>query len=647
MRRFAGGAGSAVMGVTKQAIVGPAKAVGGVANSVLSTTTKIIPSFSPTHSSPASSSASGPDTQPPKLSTPAFSASPSPPLRDAADAQFPASGVAPALSESHKQHHMRSVRTALSLAVALLLTIWRIHQILQMRALPLIPSLAWLIFLYFMAQSTKSPHHSPKHPPLTSSPPPPSLSSQSSPQPMESSSHSSSSHSSPLPNNNNLISLPTHFIRRLSTTFPLQPTQSQTPPTPTPPTPHHDSRSTHILSPIANGKLMRRIFQKKLPDTPSSFYTTLRHSRRQKQQPQPTAMDLSPLLNTTKPWEIHASEPMNHGLLRQLSFRTLSPSSTLSSSSSIWQNKSSQSIDHFTLPSTHTDDDDQTQLSDSASFQTRTTHSRPSPMIPQHHHTHPMFLLRGVDVFTTNRQNAPLPAIWKQTLLNRNGLRHSPTFLLNFMTPFANLCIYWEMPHWVKSFDNLATNANHQHDSQYTSDVAILKKFLSGNSSYRNSCMKILPFPITPNGLPTLLREEQDLDESWISLTDLNVTWHQQPFHQENGNAAILECDINLCQNHHDTNNQKTTFLHRVMAWYQQSLSNLCMDMTILLHDNAQNENDKTKQKNSKTKKQSATPITLLLSWARLMDLNLEAASILPHQNAEGSIINEQHQRPI
>lgn len=58
------------------------------------------------------------------------------------------------------------------------------------------------------------------------------------------------------------------------------------------------------------------------------------------------------------------------------------------------------------------------------------------------------------------------------TLRNRNGLRDTPSFVVNVMTQWANILIYFELPSWIKNWDNIAEEAD-DHD-----DVKALKVIL-------------------------------------------------------------------------------------------------------------------------------------------------------------------------
>ena len=90
-----------------------------------------------------------------------------------------------------------------------------------------------------------------------------------------------------------------------------------------------------------------------------------------------------------------------------------------------------------------------------------------------HHDTsytiHPVFCVRGMDIFlnngTTNTFDVSQEA-WFQT----NGLRNAPTFIVNCVTQWGNILVYFELPRWVTNF----TTAMVEQDTD-SDDVRALK----------------------------------------------------------------------------------------------------------------------------------------------------------------------------
>ena len=68
----------------------------------------------------------------------------------------------------------------------------------------------------------------------------------------------------------------------------------------------------------------------------------------------------------------------------------------------------------------------------------------------------------------------------------RAGLRSKPTFILNVMAPMANIIIYFEMPSWVKSFDDVKENDEDPEDVK-----AFKVIFLPFDSTWTIYCVAI------------------------------------------------------------------------------------------------------------------------------------------------------------
>lgn len=47
---------------------------------------------------------------------------------------------------------------------------------------------------------------------------------------------------------------------------------------------------------------------------------------------------------------------------------------------------------------------------------------------------------------------------------NRNGLRDKPSCVVNLMTQWANISIYFELPEWLKDWDNIVEDEDDPDD---------------------------------------------------------------------------------------------------------------------------------------------------------------------------------------
>ena len=154
----------------------------------------------------------------------------------------------------------------------------------------------------------------------------------------------------------------------------------------------------------------------------------------------------------------------------------------------------------------------------------------------------PLFKLRGMDVF---RADIPEERICRQPILEENGLRDVPTFVVNLMLPGANLVVYFQMPSWIKKFEDIVEEEDDAEDTK------AFKRFLRGTDQYRNGRWKILPclvdgpYIIKAMGLPQ--------KEVTIAGGRVGATWHEynESIDAETGKkrSALLEVDCDLISN--------------------------------------------------------------------------------------------------
>lgn len=73
----------------------------------------------------------------------------------------------------------------------------------------------------------------------------------------------------------------------------------------------------------------------------------------------------------------------------------------------------------------------------------------------------PLCRLRGMDVFLTDSHESDLGT---HSFLIENGLRDRPTFIINILTQWGNVAIYFELPDWVQSWDAITVNDDDGED---------------------------------------------------------------------------------------------------------------------------------------------------------------------------------------
>jgi len=159
------------------------------------------------------------------------------------------------------------------------------------------------------------------------------------------------------------------------------------------------------------------------------------------------------------------------------------------------------------------------------------------------HWIDPLCELRGMDLFLTD---APEESVWKQPLLNQNGLRNVPTLLFNMMMPFGNMNAYFQLPSWVDSLDNIPPEKEDDPN-----DVKALKRFLLGDNDYRNARAKVIPYVVDgPLAIRVIKPKPLEVD-LWGPRHPSK--WEDVPksVDPKTGkvNHVVLECDIDLLAN--------------------------------------------------------------------------------------------------
>jgi hypothetical protein len=128
----------------------------------------------------------------------------------------------------------------------------------------------------------------------------------------------------------------------------------------------------------------------------------------------------------------------------------------------------------------------------------------------------PILKLRGMDVFLADQLESHVAS---HPWLISQGLRNVPTLIVNTVTQWGHILVYFEMPAWVQDWNNIV------EDECDADDVKALKRFLNGDSEYRNERLKVIPSIVEgPLAVKILAppRKEVRLD-----CASLPVTWQQ------------------------------------------------------------------------------------------------------------------------
>jgi hypothetical protein len=115
----------------------------------------------------------------------------------------------------------------------------------------------------------------------------------------------------------------------------------------------------------------------------------------------------------------------------------------------------------------------------------------------------PFFTLRGMDVFLTDQPDEDMAT---HPWLIEQGLRDVPTFIVNVLTQWGNICIYFKMPQWCDGW-NFQESENDGVEDKAVKVGALspsrllygsmphksfLQRFLKGDDDYKNLRMKLI-----------------------------------------------------------------------------------------------------------------------------------------------------------
>jgi hypothetical protein len=99
------------------------------------------------------------------------------------------------------------------------------------------------------------------------------------------------------------------------------------------------------------------------------------------------------------------------------------------------------------------------------------------------------------------------------------GLRDVPTFVVNVITQWGHILVYFEMPVWVQDW-NIIVEEECDLD-----DVKAFKRYLSGDSEYRNARLKVIPSLVEgPLAMKVLAPPKKEM---LLHCTLLPVSWKQ------------------------------------------------------------------------------------------------------------------------
>ena len=129
----------------------------------------------------------------------------------------------------------------------------------------------------------------------------------------------------------------------------------------------------------------------------------------------------------------------------------------------------------------------------------------------------PILKLRGMDVFLTEDLECDVSS---HPWLIKQGLRNVPTMVVNTITQWGHILVYFEMPEWVNAgFDNIVEEKSDEED------VKALKRFLNGDTEYRNERLKVIPSIVDgPLAVKVLAPPKKEM---LLNCAFLPVSWRQ------------------------------------------------------------------------------------------------------------------------
>eukprot|EP00549_Striatella_unipunctata_P019152 CAMPEP_0118708048 /NCGR_PEP_ID=MMETSP0800-20121206/21621_1 /TAXON_ID=210618 ORGANISM="Striatella unipunctata, Strain CCMP2910" /NCGR_SAMPLE_ID=MMETSP0800 /ASSEMBLY_ACC=CAM_ASM_000638 /LENGTH=655 /DNA_ID=CAMNT_0006611099 /DNA_START=225 /DNA_END=2195 /DNA_ORIENTATION=- len=172
----------------------------------------------------------------------------------------------------------------------------------------------------------------------------------------------------------------------------------------------------------------------------------------------------------------------------------------------------------------------------------------------------PLLNLRGIDVFVTDCPEENI--VEYLPVLTRCGLRDNPSCVVNVMTPFANIVLYFTLPEWLTSFSNLKEDPLDAHD------IKAMKRFLLGSDEYRKNRFKFLPCLVDGPRAMRLLAPPQKETAIW----GVEMKWI---FHEGNGTEApMLEVVVDCVSN---------GLVRRLARLMRRHVHKMTMDMAIVI----------------------------------------------------------------
>ena len=185
----------------------------------------------------------------------------------------------------------------------------------------------------------------------------------------------------------------------------------------------------------------------------------------------------------------------------------------------------------------------------------------------EHDVIEPCCKLRGMDVFLTEMAEESMST---HPFLIKAGLRDKPTFMVNAIVQWANICLYFELPDWFTDFDNIV-----EHDDDAT-DVKAIKRFLLGDDAYRNARLKILPSLVDgPLPIKVIAPPKRELTVSCSALPSKWTFHNKQTLTNGTVLQPILEMEIDVISN---------STIRGISAMLKRYIRLIALDLAVVIH---------------------------------------------------------------
>ena len=218
----------------------------------------------------------------------------------------------------------------------------------------------------------------------------------------------------------------------------------------------------------------------------------------------------------------------------------------------------------------------------------------------------PLFQLRGMDIFVTS--DAPETSVADHPFLVQHGLRDVPTFIVNAITQWGNILIYFELPKWVQDWDSILEDDDDPDEvkalkvghaiqvamrlASTTMQVLIalyilfflschnmfslfyMKRFFNGSDEYRNARMKLIPSLVEgPLAVRVLAPPKK---EKVVDCAFLSVSWAKHAPTVVNGKRlhTAITCELDCLS---------TRVIRGMAGIVKKHLSSLAIDVAVTI----------------------------------------------------------------